>query len=230
MKKVNKDVNEDKELENKLIYNSFYVTYVFLLTTGTITFIEAIRTKVPEVRNILNLETCISIVAAYFYGKFIMQLKEDKVDYEKINENRYTDWAITTPIMLLVLVLAFLFNSKGGKLKFTTFLLILFFNYGMLAAGYLGEQGVIDKTPANIIGFIFFTALYYYIYAVFIQDNYNFDNMILFLSFLVLWSGYGILYFQDEVTKNVGFNVLDLFAKCFVGIFFWAYYTGVFVL
>ena len=230
MKKVNKDENEDKELENKLIYNSFYVTYVFLLTTGTITFIEAIRTKVPEVRNILNLETCISIVAAYFYGKFIMQLKEDKVDYEKINENRYTDWAITTPIMLLVLVLAFLFNSKGGKLKFTTFLLILFFNYGMLASGYLGEQGVIDKTPANIIGFIFFTALYYYIYAVFIQDNYNFDNMILFLSFLVLWSGYGILYFQDEVTKNVGFNVLDLFAKCFVGILFWAYYTGVFVL
>tara|TARA_Y200000002_G_scaffold376645_1_gene380866 strand:+ start:426 stop:1103 length:678 start_codon:yes stop_codon:yes gene_type:complete len=221
---------ESKDFQVKLINSSFYVTYVFLITTGTITFIEAIRTKSPEIRNILNLETCISIIAAYFYGKFVEQLNDKKVDYEKMNETRYTDWAITTPIMLLVLVLAFLYNSNGGKLNFSTFLLILFFNYGMLAAGYLGEQEVIDKVPANIIGFVFFGALYYYIYAVFLQDNYNFDNMILYLAFLILWAGYGILYFQDELTKNVGYNVLDLLSKCFVGIFFWAYYTGVFVL
>lgn len=224
------DKLESKDFQIKLINNSFYVTYVFLITTGTITFIEAIRTKVPEVRNILNLETCISIVAAYFYGKFIEKLNDKKVDYEKLNETRYTDWAITTPIMLLVLVLAFLYNSNGGKLHFMTYILILIFNYGMLVSGYLGEQGVIDKVPANIIGFVFFAALYYYIYAVFLQDNYNFDNMILYLAFLILWAGYGILYFQDELTKNVGYNVLDLLSKCFVGIFFWAYYTGVFVL
>ena len=224
------DKLEDKDFQIKLINNSFYITYVFLITTGTITFIEAIRTKSPEVRNILNLETCISIIAAYFYGKFVEQLKEKKVDYETINETRYTDWAITTPIMLLVLVLAFLYNSNGGRLNFMTFVLILIFNYGMLASGYLGEQGVLEKVPANIIGFIFFAALYYYIYAVFLQDNYNFDNMILYLAFLILWAGYGILYFMDEVTKNVGYNVLDLFSKCFVGIFFWAYYTTVFVL
>ena len=54
--------------------------------------------------------------------------------------------------------------------------------------------------------------------------------MILYLAFLILWAGYGILYFMDDVTKNVGYNVLDLFSKCFVGIFFWAYYTTVFVL
>ncbi len=221
---------EDKDFQIKLINNSFYITYVFLITTGTITFIEAIRTKSPEVRNILNLETCISIIAAYFYGKFVEQLKEKKVDYDTINETRYTDWAITTPIMLLVLVLAFLYNSNGGKLNFMTFVLILIFNYGMLVSGYLGEQGVLEKVPANIIGFIFFAALYYYIYAVFLQDNYNFDNMILYLAFLILWAGYGILYFMDEVTKNVGYNILDLFSKCFVGIFFWAYYTTVFVL
>ena len=224
------DKLEDNEFQIKLINNSFYITYVFLLTTGTITFIEAIRTKSPEVRNILNLETCISIVAAYFYGKFVEQLKDKEIDYEKMNETRYTDWAITTPIMLLVLVLAFLYNSNGGKLNFITFLLILFFNYGMLIAGYLGEQGFIEKVPANIIGFVFFAALYYYIYAIFLQDNYNFDNMILYLAFLILWSGYGVLYFMDDVTKNVGYNVLDLFSKCFVGIFFWAYYTTVFVL
>ena len=218
----------------KLINNSFYLTYVFLITTGTITFIEAIRTKVPEIRNILNLETCISIIAAYFYGEFVKKINENKdkeqIDYKKINETRYLDWSITTPIMLLVLVLAFLYNSKGGRLNFFTFLLILFLNYGMLYFGYLGEQNVMDRNKANLIGFIFFFALYFFIYITFLHNNYNFDNIILYLTFLILWSIYGVLYFYDEVTKNVGYNVLDLFSKCFVGIFFWAYYTKVFVL
>ena len=224
------DSLETKDLKVKLINNSFYITYVFLITTGTITFIEALRTKSPEVRNIMNLETCISVIAAYFYGKFVEKLNDKKVDYEKINETRYTDWAITTPIMLLVLVLAFLFNSNGGRLNFTSFLIILFFNYAMLGAGYLGEQGVIEKVPANVIGFVFFFALYYYLYATFIQNKNNSDNMMLYMAFLILWACYGVLYFMDETTKNVGFNILDLFAKCFVGIFFWAYYTKVFVL
>ena len=224
------DFLESKDMKVKLINTSFYITYVFLLTTGTITFIEAIRTKVPEIRNILNLETCISIIAAYFYGKFLEKLDKDKVDYKEINETRYTDWAITTPIMLLVLVLALLYNSKGGRLNFFTFLLILFLNYGMLIFGYLGEQKILDRNQANMIGFVFFFALYYFIYRTFLHKNYNFDNMILYLVFFILWAMYGVLYFYDEVTKNIGFNVLDLFSKCFVGIFFWAYYTKVFVL
>ena len=224
------DFLESKDMKVKLINTSFYITYVFLLTTGTITFIEAIRTKIPEIRNILNLETCISIIAAYFYGKFLEKLDKDKVDYKEINETRYTDWAITTPIMLLVLVLAFLYNSKGGRLNFFTFLLILFLNYGMLIFGYLGEQKILDRNQANIIGFVFFFALYYFIYRTFLHKNYNFDNIILYVAFLVLWAMYGVFYFYDEVTKNVGYNVLDLFSKCFVGIFFWAYYTKVFVL
>ena len=55
----------------EMIVNTFYITYVFLITTGTITFIEAMRTKDIKIRNILNLETCISVVAAFFYSKFV---------------------------------------------------------------------------------------------------------------------------------------------------------------
>ena len=57
--------------DKMLIDNSFYITYVFLMTTATITFIEALRTPEIKIRNILNLETCISVVAAFFYGKFV---------------------------------------------------------------------------------------------------------------------------------------------------------------
>jgi len=214
-----------------MINSSFYVTYAFLMTTATITFIESVRTKDSKIRNILNLETCISVVAAFFYGKFVSMFENDeKIDYKKINYTRYLDWSITTPIMLLVLVLALLYNSKSGSLNFFSFLAILAMNYGMLGAGYLGEIQMLDKTIANSVGFLFFIGLYYFIYSKYVSPKYNFDNSILFFSFVFLWAFYGIVYFLDEVTKNVIFNVLDLLSKCFVGIFFWAYYTKVFTL
>ena len=105
-------------IENKthLVRFSFYNTYAFLLTTATITFIEAMRNPDPKIRHILNLETVISIVAAFFYSQFINRIKDDsqEIDYRGINITRYTDWAITTPVMLLVLVLAILYNGKKG--------------------------------------------------------------------------------------------------------------------
>ena len=45
-----------------------------------------------------------------------------------------------------------------------------------------------------------------------------------------LWALYGVAYWMDERRKNVAYNVLDLFSKCFVGIFFWAYFTKAIVL
>lgn len=215
--------------KDKYVTTTFYITYAFLMTTATITFIEAIRTKDSKIRNILNLETCISVVAAFFYSRFVQEIKEG-VDYKTINVTRYTDWAITTPIMLLVLVLAFLYNTDGGPMKFISYLIILFFNYIMLGSGYLGEIGFMDKNYANTIGFIGFFGLYYYIYITYISGKSNSDNKILYWTFFILWIFYGVFYFMDETTRNVGYNVLDLLSKCFVGIFFWAYYTKVFTL
>ncbi len=211
------------------IINSFYITYVFFMTTACITFIEAMRTKEQKIRNILNLETCISVVAAFFYSKFVLSVESGKIDHEEINKTRYLDWAITTPIMLLVLVLAFLYNTKGGPLKLSKFVNILILNYAMLGMGYLGMMGTIDKTIANVVGFGFFGGLYYYIYKNFLK-KYNFDNMLLFYCFLILWAMYGVFYQFDDITKNVGYNVLDLFSKCFVGIFFVCYFTKMFKL
>ena len=87
-----------------------------------------------------------------------------------------------------------------------------------------------DKNYANTIGFIGFFGLYYYIYITYISGKSNSDNKILYWTFFILWIFYGVFYFMDETTRNVGYNVLDLLSKCFVGIFFWAYYTKVFTL
>ena len=219
----------DKELKDKNVKTTFYITYVFLLTTATVTFIESMRTKFPKIRNILNLETCIYVVAAYFYSLFVEKIKNKEIDYKEINVTRYTDWAITTPIMLLVLLLAFLYNT-GGNLKFTTFLFVLLLNYLMLASGYLGEVGVVSRPIGLGVGFFFFFAMYGYIYKKFLHKKNIFDNKILYWAFAILWSGYGLLYMTDQQTRNAGYNILDLFAKCFVGIFFWAYFTKTFTL
>lgn len=236
---------------NSYSYYSFFITCSFLVTTGTITFIEALRTNIVPMRHILNLETCISIIAAYFYGKFIGMLepfkkqivegveiidekekKEFNILKEKINDTRYVDWMITTPIMLLVLVLAFQYNSKKKGIKFLDFVLILIFNYGMLGSGYMGEKNMMTKLTANVIGFVFFALLYgfiYYRYLVQVKGGNNMNNQMLFLAFFVLWALYGVFYLTKEDTKNTAYNVLDLFSKCFVGIYFWSYSSNIFI-
>lgn len=228
---------ENISLDNKVKIGSrerqvkitFYITYAFLLTTATVTFIEAIRTSDEKIRHILNLETCISVVAAFFYKKFmekINDIKDNDLNYKEINVTRYTDWMITTPIMLLVLCLVFGHNNKT-VMKASFFLLILVVNYLMLIFGYVGEIGVLNKRLAQLGGFIFFFILYAIIYYSFLHNKYNFDNSIIFWAFVTFWALYGILYDMDEESKNIGYNILDLFSKCFVGIFFWAYLTKV---
>ena len=71
-----------------------YLTYVFLLTTATVTFIE-LRTK-------NSLDTFkfgnLYFGAAYFYGNFVQQMSGNKIDYRKINMTRYVDWFIITQL------------------------------------------------------------------------------------------------------------------------------------
>lgn len=230
--------NKRKLSEKYMDYHvklTFYITYVFLMTTATITFIEALRTNDSKIRNILNIETCISVVATFFYSKFVKDIEEKEkkgkdLDYKSIIVSRYTDWMITTPLMLLVLCLALVYNNKS-TLNFFSFCTILFLNFAMIITGFSGEIGIVQDTyKANFVGFMFFTALFGYIYHKFLYKKYNFDNMIIYLSFVILWAFYGVFYQMDVEFRNVGYNILDLLSKCFVGIFFWAYYTKVFTL
>ena len=219
---INRQMQSDQ-----LVRTSFYLTYVMLITTGTITFIEALRTKSTTVRHIMNLETCISIIAAFFYSQFVEKLKQQStIPYAELNLTRYTDWFISTPFMLLVLCV-FLANEHKEVLNFHIYLIVLLLNIGMLAMGYLGEVNVINKPLALVSGFAFFIALFAYIWFMFLAHGHTHAAMFTFLVFVVIWSLYGLVYMTDEKTKNVVYNVLDLIAKCLVGIFFWMYLTDV---
>ena len=45
------NANNMKFDKKNSVRNSFYITYAFLLTTATITFIEAVSTKIPQIRH-----------------------------------------------------------------------------------------------------------------------------------------------------------------------------------
>jgi hypothetical protein len=227
-------------MKTALVINSFYITYIFLITTSVITFIEALRSPIPQVRHILNLETCISVIASYFYGLFIEQINKAKKDESikdenldsvddlplaKINNMRYSDWVITTPFMLLALSMLLGYENKV-QVKFKPYLLVLFFNLLMLGFGYSGEIGLLHRTLANFIGFIFFFLTFGTIWKLFMTGlKVTYQSKFIFWLYVGLWSLYGVFYQTSEATKLIGYNMLDLTAKALVGIFFWLYLT-----
>lgn len=218
------------DIKYQLITTTFYITYVLLITTGTITFIEALRTPSPVVRHIMNIETCISIIAAFFYSQFVDIIKRHPANaplpYDKINITRYTDWFITTPFMLLSLCM-FLAKEHRTDLHAILLLLIVGLNYGMLITGYLGEIQVMTRTNAGLLGFLFFFAMFATIWCGLFNKNSTYATASVFVLFATVWSLYGVVYFLNEEAKNVMFNILDVIAKCLIGIYFWLYYTNI---
>jgi bacteriorhodopsin len=213
---------------------SFNITYIFLLTTATITFIEAIRTSSPKVRHVLNLETAISVIAAYFYSNFVDKItvyeKEYKqIDWADITSTRYIDWAMTTPLMLLALCLV-TSDNIGKRITLRVFSFVILFNFIMLYAGYLGEVDILSKWNALWIGFVAFFGLFGIIYKNFISPKYNLSNYVLFSVFVIVWALYGVFYLLNETYKNIGMNILDCISKCFIGLGLWAYFSKIIVL
>ena len=241
------DTKEDKELliNNSQTYalkKSFMITYTLLLTTATITVIEALRNQNPSVRHVLNLETAISLIAGYFYSLFIVQVEnipkkkdfkkdEDYIDNQKlfwsnITQTRYIDWAITTPLMLITLCLVLSINTKK-IIYLKTIASIIFLNYIMLYIGYLGETNYLEKISSMIISFIAFFLMYFIIYYNYVRPKYFIENYVLFFIYLLVWTLYGVVYLFEDELKNTITNYLDLSSKCLVGIGLWIYYTKI---
>ena len=223
-----------KKKENPVRYYvkfSFVITYILLLTTATITFIEAMRTTNPFVRHVLNLETCISVVAGYFYSIFVSQIenfsnKGIEIDWADLSKTRYIDWAITTPMMLLALCLVLAQNAK----KFVSLgviLIIILLNYAMLYIGYAGETNLLSRSYSQILGFVPFLMMFAIIYFQYVKSSGSNANYVLFSVYLFIWSLYGFVFMLNEEYKNISMNILDFNAKSFIGLSLWAYYTKI---
>jgi len=213
-----------------LVKFTFYFTYVLLITTGTITFIEALATTNPTIRHVMNLETCISIIAGYFYSQFVNKIStaEGTLNYKNMNDTRYNDWFITTPLMILALMITLSYNNNKKSIHIGVYLLAVLMNFGMLYTGYLGDKGTISKTTGCIVGFVFFAALFGLIYFLFVKGSSTAFNYILFGIYGIIWGTYGMVYLLDDENKNIMYNILDVTSNCFVGLGLWTYFTKIF--
>uniref|UniRef100_A0A6C0JIG9 Bacteriorhodopsin-like protein n=1 Tax=viral metagenome TaxID=1070528 RepID=A0A6C0JIG9_9ZZZZ len=202
---------------------SFRTTLYFLLFASTLTFICSIFVKTTSMRNILWIESTITGSAAFVYLYYNEAIDaynlchENTLGWEGINQLRYIDWAITTPLMLISLTLILSMNSSIPVNGLRLFGIIVL-DWFMLFFGYLGENHMICRTSADILGFIPFFGIFWLLYTQFLKGKTNQANMIIFGVYFFLWSLYGVLYMFDEKVMNTCFNILDCIAKAFVAI------------
>ena len=93
-------------------------------------------------------------------------------DIDLMTPRRYIDWFITTPTMLLSTIIFMEYLKNEKTFTFKEFMnehkinitLIFISNALMLALGYMGEIGKMNKTRSVFAGFIPFMLSFYIIY------------------------------------------------------------------
>ena len=140
---------------------------------------------------------------------------------------RYIDWVITTPLMLFTTVLYMEYNNtkdKGEPIDVRSFLRInknklykIFVNnLFMLLCGYLVEKKIISMYLGISLGFFFFYQTFMQIHTLVGTNN---KNIILFRFLVIVWGMYGFAAIMSDSNKNISYNLLDIVAKNFYGIY-----------
>jgi bacteriorhodopsin len=222
-----------------MLHSSLLFSIVVQVVTGVIELL-ALFVKTPPamalIRQLLGLEVAVQAVEGAFY----VWLYKNIHTVKNITPKRYADWVLTTPTMLVTLVAYLIYlNSEKGEGNDSLSLIqilrenaapiaqIVGLNWLMLLFGYLGEVGVVPLATGVALGFAPFIAYFYIIYERFIVNNTNNGNNVnndttslkIYAYFLVFWSLYGIVAMLPYTLKNTIYNVLDLFAKNFFGLF-----------
>jgi bacteriorhodopsin len=216
--------------------NNKYFFYITLIVSILVQFITggieiaAMFIKVPTaynlIRQLLLLEVSVQVIEGLFYGWLAFNLNTIK----NITPKRYIDWAITTPTMLILLIGYLTYLDKRStdetdELEFFSLLKdnssviipVLLLNWLMLFFGYLGEMNILTPWVGILMGFIPFLLYYYKIFINYVSGS--IQGQYLFWYFFIFWSFYGFVAILPYYIKNAFYNILDLFAKNFFGLF-----------
>jgi bacteriorhodopsin len=233
----------------QILLTTVYISLFIQILTGGLDIYALTLSYSPEtliLKSLLWLETIVQVIEATFYVWLVNQFRN--IDVENITSKRYFDWFITTPTMLfaLCIYLDYLIkNSKKDNIENhntiqlndkktkpsnslnvlyesfqnnkETIIPIVILNAIMLLFGYLGELNIMNNYLAVFLGFLPFFAMFYIIYENYAKFTQNGET--LFWYFSVVWSLYGVAAIMPYFWKNVSYNVLDIFAKNFFGIF-----------
>lgn len=199
------------------VFTGFFDYYIIQLN---------IPSKLIVLKQILIMELIVQIVEGIFYIWLALNI----ASVANITPHRYYDWYLTTPTMLVTLCvyLIYLRNNESNietndsliKIVYDNLnvvIPVIFLNFVMLTSGYLTEIKKISKIPGILFGFIPFLIYFYLIYENYAKLSQS--GFRLFLFFFVVWFTYGIAALMNYKTKNIMYNILDLFAKNFFGVY-----------
>jgi hypothetical protein len=214
--------------------NLFYVTLILSIIVQFITCILELGTifiKVDPsyriIKQLLFLELTVQIVEGLFYLWLFYKFNE----VSNVTPKRYIDWSITTPVMLVSLIIYLIYLKHRDKKidttklelfnllleNSTTISYVIYLNWLMLIFGYLGETKIIDTFTGVILGFVPFLIYYYIIYVNYAVQTISGNKI--FWYFFFFWSLYGVVAVLPYYIKNAFYNILDLFSKNFFGLF-----------
>ena len=212
-----------------LFYVTLVVSIIVQIITGIIE-IGAYFVKVPTIYSIIRQLLLLELVVQFFEGSFYVWLAYNFTKVLNVTPKRYIDWFVTTPTMLITLMTYLIYlntmvENKTTELEFFTvlkensniFIPVVLLNWLMLLFGYLGEMRIIPVLLGVFLGFIPFLLYYYIIYVNYVTQNTS--GYLLFWYFVFFWSLYGFVAVLPYYVKNAFYNILDLFAKNFFGIF-----------
>jgi hypothetical protein len=212
-----------------LFYITLVISIIVQIITGIIE-IGAFFVKVPTIYAIIRQLLLIELVVQFIEGMFYVWLAYNFAKVLNVTPKRYIDWVITTPTMLITLIVYLIYLNKKVENRtdeldfFTLFkdnsdiiIPVLILNWLMLLFGYLGETRVIPVFLGVFLGFIPFLIYYYLIYVNYVTQNSS--GSLLFWYFAFFWSLYGFVAVLPYYIKNSLYNILDLFAKNFFGLF-----------
>lgn len=216
-------------LSQKYIKKTTNLSILIQIITGIIT-LNGLTIKVNKKENILidilKLETIVQFIELIFY----LWMSQTNINIKTLASRRYIDWVITTPTMLLSTIMFMKYEEikeKNINKYLTSYNFIeeykedikkiLSYNLLMIIFGYLGEINKINKLYSISIGFYFFMLCFNLIYKRFAKYSKKGKKLYKFL--FVVWGLYGVAAIFPNIEKNVSYNILDIIAKNFYGLY-----------
>lgn len=206
-----------------------YLSLLIQIFTGLFDY-YVIQLNIPNKLIILKQVLIMELIVQIVEGIFYIWLAINIASVANITPHRYYDWYLTTPTMLITLCVYLIYLRNEEENKETEHSLvkivydnlnilapIIFLNFVMLTAGYLTEIKKLSRTPGVLFGFIPFLIYFYLIYENFAKFS-QYGSQI-FFYFFAIWFIYGIAALMNYKTKNIMYNILDLFAKNFFGVY-----------
>lgn len=202
---------------------SLAVQVVFTLFTATSLFLPLGDAHRPLVA-LAALETGAQVIEFAYYAVVLFRVGEI------VTWTRYLDWVISTPLMLLS-TMGFLLYLRDPALTLGDVFAaervgfavgVLLFNWLMLAFGFLHERGIVPGGGALVAGTLCFVPSFGLLLFGYVRGSGTL-GVVLFVGLYVVWGMYGIAATQDEVSKNVAYNLLDLLSKNAYGLLLFLY-------